>query len=89
MQTKLTSVLEAVALSAGLALVPSCGEEDTDDSTSANPTSTAGCPTGGSAGCPSSAGCPTSTTAGCPTGTTAGCPTEGSTAGCPTGSTGA
>ncbi len=86
MKKNLSNVLEAVALSAGLICIPSCGDDegaDTNNPTSAG-TSTAGCPMATStAGCPmntSTAGCPMSTrTAGCPMSTsTAGCPTAGS-----------
>ncbi len=85
MKKNLNTVLEAVALSAALVALPSCGD---DDDTADNPSTstaatgtTAGCPT---AGCPT-AGCPTGATAGCPTGATADCATAGcATAGCAT-----
>ena len=91
MKKNLPSILEAMALSAGLAFIPGCPGDEEEEGDSMNMpttghdtehdtdhTSTAGCP-GTTAGCPgTTAGCP-GTTAGCP-GTTAGCP---GTAGCP------
>ena len=91
MKKNLPSILEAMALTAGLAFIPGCPEDEEEGDTMNQPTghdsehdhtSTGGCPgTGTTAGCPSN-----TTSAGCPaTGSgTAGCPATGSgTAGCP------